>query len=63
MEHEILIWTKNKETGSMNIINHLKMSQEDVEEAALKMFKKQCNVTEYDEERFEYSAELDKTTH
>ncbi len=62
MEHEILIWTKNKETGSLSIIHHLKMSQEDVEEAALNMYKEQYNL-DHDEERYEYSAELDKTTH
>jgi len=60
MEHTVLIWSKRKETGKMFLIeNRIKLSQEQIEELALKQY---MDFHGTNDER-EYWAELEETKH
>jgi hypothetical protein len=60
MKHKMLIWSKNKETGKQfRIETHIEISQEQVEEWAMKEYSEDYLL---DKDK-EYWAELDETTH
>ena len=58
MKHIIKIFKMNKETGKYFVDNTLELDTLDIEIIALKIHKEQHDV---DEERYEYTASLDKT--
>ena len=60
MKHEIDIWSKLKETGKNFLIEaHIVITQEQIEEFAAKIYKKNHDLR-HDRE---YWAEIDKTIH
>lgn len=59
MKHKLLIWSKGKITGKHLIESHVELSEEDIEDLAMKQYANEHNL---DDSR-EYYAELDETIH
>ena len=57
MKHKLLIWSKNKKTGSFFIDSHVEVSQEEIEQWVMEKYANDYTL----DDRREYHAELEET--
>ena len=60
MKIKVDIWEKGKISGSYFIACHMELTEADIEEIALQKYKESYDL---DEERYEYSANIDEVIH
>ena len=59
MIHKVLIYARDKETGKYFIEDNMQITDEDIEDMSLKLFKEN-HAMKVNEDKYEYSATLDK---